>query len=564
MGSKSNNISIIKIILYEYISYYILCRLYDPRVPELQKMLHREVFFPSDRFSDPETLEILVSLGLRKTLGFSGLLDCARSISLWHDSGDSETHYYGKKLLFCLDSLALKLSTEEGAGNRDGSEDTLLLDENSVVYGSNSMDVDSSTRDKNNYIEDFDTSSVVGVRIDDKPEEEFWSEMKSIAWCPVSSDPPIKGLPWLKSVNQVAPPTIVRPKTQMWMVSCSMHILDGECCSSYLQHKLGWVDRPAIDVLSTQLIELTKVYDQFKLHSFVEPGFDAALQKGIPSLYSKLQEYIGTEVFMVLKSALNGVSWVWIGDDFVSPNALAFDSPVKFSPYLYVVPSELSEFRVLLLELGVRLSFDIWDYFNVLQRLQNDVKGFPLSTDQLSFVHCVLEAVADCCLDNPLFEASETPVLIPDSSGVLMLARDVVYNDAPWMESHTLAGKHFAHPSISNDLANRLGVQSLRCLSLVDEEMTKDLPCMDYSRINDLMVLYGNSDFLLFDLLELADCCKATKLHLIIDKREHPCQSLLQHNLGNNTRSNNCYWNGYDFLEIYIIIISNYTHSCEF
>ncbi|KAM4120132.1 hypothetical protein ACJW30_03G110200 [Castanea mollissima] len=507
-------------------------RLYDPRVLELQKMLHREVFFPSDRFSDPETLEILVSLGLRKTLGFSGLLDCARSISLWHDSGDSETHYYGKKLLFCLDSLALKLSTEEGAGNRDGSEDTLLLDENSVVYGSNSMDVDSSTRDKNNYTEDFDTSSVVGVRIDDKPEEEFWSEMKSIAWCPVSSDPPLKGLPWLKSVNQVAPPTIVRPKTQMWTVSCSMHILDGECCSSYLQHKLGWVDRPAIDVLYTQLIELSKVYDQLKLHSFVEPGFDAALQKGILSLYSKLQEYIGTEVFMVLKSALNGVSWVWIGDDFVSPNALAFDSPVKFSPYLYVVPSELSEFRVLLLELGVRLSFDIWDYFNVLQRLQNDVKGFPLSTDQLSFVHCVLEAVADCCLDNPLFEASETPVLIPDSSGVLMLARDVVYNDAPWMESHTLAGKHFAHPSISNDLANRLGVQSLRCLSLVDEEMTKDLPCMDYSRINDLMVLYGNSDFLLFDLLELADCCKATKLHLIIDKREHSCQSLLQHNLG--------------------------------
>ena len=118
-----------------------------------------------------------------------------------------------------------------------------------------------------------------------------------------------------------------------------------------------------------------------------------------------------------------------------------------------------------------------------------------------------------------------------------MLARDLVYNDAPWMENHTLAGKRFAHPSISIDLANRLGVQSLRCLSLVDEEMTKDLPCMDYSRINELLVLYGNNDFLLFDLLELADCCKAKKLHLIFDKREHPCQSLLQHNLGNNTKS---------------------------
>ncbi|XP_059447074.1 uncharacterized protein LOC132178626 isoform X3 [Corylus avellana] len=505
--------------------------LYDPRVPELRKMLHSEVFFPSDRFSDPETLETLVSLGLRRTLGFAGLLDCARSVSLMHDAGDSEAPSYGKKLLVCLDALALKLSTDGAAGNWDESEDPMVRNNNSLVDG-NPTCVDSSEGDKNYCIENLDASFLLGTMIDDKPEEEFWSEMKAIAWCPVSVDPPLKGLPWLKSCNQVAAPSIVRPKTQMWMVSCSMHILDGECCSMDLQHKLGWMDCPTIDVLSTQLIELSKFYGQLKLESLVEPDFDVALQKGIPLLYSKLQDYIGTEDLMVLKSALTGVSWVWIGDDFVFPNALAFDSPVKFSPYLFVVPSELSEFRVLLLELGVRLSFDVWDYFNVLQRLQNDVKGFPLSSDQLSFVHCVLEAVVDCCSDKPLLEVSETPFLIPDSFGVLRHARDLVYNDAPWMENHTLAGKHFAHPSISNDLANRLGIQSLRCLSLVDEEMTKDLSCMDYARINELLALYGNNDFLLFDLLELADCCKAKKLHLIFDKREHPRQSLLQHNLG--------------------------------
>lgn len=55
---------------------------------------------------------------------------------------------------------------------------------------------------------------------------------------------------------------------------------------------------------------------------------------------------------------------------------------------------------------------------------------------------------------------------------------------------------------------------------------------MDFSKIHELLGLYRSSDFLLFDLLELADCCKAKKLHIFIDKREHPCQSLLQHNLG--------------------------------
>ncbi|KAH7569811.1 hypothetical protein JRO89_XS05G0003000 [Xanthoceras sorbifolium] len=504
-------------------------RLYDPRVPELHKVLHREVFFPSEKFSDPETLDTLINLGLKRTLDFTGLLDCARSVSIYHDSRDSETLNYGRMLLKCLNTLAVRLSAENGEGNSAELQNAMFPNNIAAV---DAPYVDSLVRDENHSEDDPDITYLVGKIIDEKPEENFWSEMKTIAWCPVCADPPLQGLPWFKTGNQVASPNTVRPKSHMWMVSSAMHILDGECGSTYLQRKLGWLDDTNINVLSSQLIELSKSYRELKLHSLVETSFDAALQNGIPILYAKLQEYISTNDFVVLKSALDGIAWVWIGDDFVYPNALAFDSPVKFTPYLYVVPSELSEFRQLLLELGVRLSFDIWDYVHVLQRLQNDVKGVPLSTDQLSFVHCVLEAVADCCLEKPLFEVSNTPLLVPDSSGTLTHAADLVYNDAPWMEHTALVGKHFIHPSISNDLADRLGVKSLRCISLVDEDMTKDLPCMDYARITELLSWYGNNDFLLFDLLELADCCKAKKLHIIFDKREHPRQSLLQQNLG--------------------------------
>jgi sacsin len=292
------------------------------------------------------------------------------------------------------------------------------------------------------------------------------------------------------------------------------------------------MDCPNVSVLSKQLIELSKSYKQLKTDSLLDPDFDAQMQKEIPCLYSKLQEYINTDDFIELKAGLDGVSWVWIGDDFVSPNALAFDSPVKFTPYLYVVPSELSEYKDLMIKLGVKLSFGISDYLHVLQKLQNDVHGGPLSIDQLNFVCCVLEAIQECCPEKPHFDPLDSPLLIPDAFGVLMYAGDLVYNDAPWLGNSSLVGRHFVHPSISNDLAERLGVQSVRCLSLVSDDMTKDLPCMDYNKINELLALYGNSEFLLFDLLELADCCQAKKLHLIYDKREHPRQSLLQHNLG--------------------------------
>ncbi|KAG4170211.1 hypothetical protein ERO13_A12G134051v2 [Gossypium hirsutum] len=488
-------------------------RLYDPRVPELQKLLCKDVFFPSEKFSDPETLDTLVSLGLRRTLGFIGFLDCARSISTLHESGDPEAATYGKKLLLYIDALACKLSSvREGDAQKAISN---KLPENYPASEGNGSEMPGDLIDLN--------SDVVC--------EDFWSEMKTIAWCPVCVNPPFQGLPWLKPTSHLVSSSTVRPKSQMWMVSSTMHILDGQCDSLYIQQRLGWMDQLNINVLSTQLIELSKSYCNLKSHSLVEPDFDAAMQQGIPMLYSKLQEHIGTDDFMVLKYSLDGVSWVWIGDDFVSPNALAFDSPVKFTPYLYVVPSELAEFRDLLLELGVRLSFDIWDYFHVLQRLQNDLKGLSLSADQFGFVNCVLEAIADCSSDKPFFEASNSPLLIPDSCGVLVSAGELVYNDAPWIENSDLVGKRFIHPSINNDLANRLGVKSLRCLSLVSEDMTKDLPCMEFARISELLSLYGNNEFLLFDLLELADCCKAKNLHLIFDKREHPRQSLLQHNL---------------------------------
>ena len=189
--------------------------------------------------------------------------------------------------------------------------------QNSDITDGDAVAVDSTKREETICKDDIDFDNVIGNLIENMPEEDFWSEMKTIAWCPVCVNPPLQGLPWLKSTSHLASPSIVRPKSQMWMVSSTMHILDGKCDSLYLQHRLGWTDQLKIHVLSTQLVELSKSYYQLKLYSLAESDFDLALQQGIPMLYSKLQEHIGTDDFMVLKSALDGVSWVLIEDDFV-------------------------------------------------------------------------------------------------------------------------------------------------------------------------------------------------------------------------------------------------------
>ncbi|XP_051132159.1 uncharacterized protein LOC127252147 isoform X2 [Andrographis paniculata] len=493
-------------------------RLYDPRVPELKMFLHEGTFFPSEKFSNPEIVETLVTLGLRQKLGISGLLDCARSVSILYESDNSEALILARRLLSCLNALTMKSSYEDNMGHSVNAIESADL----TLSGCEEQLTDYGFVDY--LMNDVDAHSAFKSLLDDINGDEFWSDLRSINWCPVYSGPPVQGLPWLDSSNTIATPAATRPKSQMWLVSSKMHLLDGGC-SNILMHKLGWRDPQDVETLVAQLVGLSANYNEIRLHC------DTELKKHIPLIYSQLQDYVKNDDDLeFLKSSFDGIKWVWIGDDFVSPDVLAFDSPVKFSPYMYVVPSELSVFQDLLLALGVRQNFNVFDYINVLKRLQNDVTGGTLSADQLNFVQCVLETITDNYLNESGSEVFST-LLIPDSTGVLMGAADLVYNDAPWIEGNSLVGKRFVHSSISYDLANRLGIQSLRSLSLVSKELTKDIPCMDYNKICELLESHGDYESLLFDLLELADCCKAKKLYFIFDKREHPRQLLLQHNL---------------------------------
>lgn len=503
-------------------------RLYDPRVPELQLLLHKDAFFPSREFRAPEILDFLVRVGLRNSLGLKGLLDSARSVAMLCEEGQEEEAFKRAKILIeFINKMELRNMSreqsqvrkhEDGNNNEEGEDGTSV----------------SSPNEKHNEM-DVDIAWVRDRFMDNQSEEEFWRELANTSWCPVYVDPPMQGIPWPKSIKgSIAPPKAVRLKAQMWLVSSTMRILDGECCSSHVQQKLGWLDRPNVGVLAAQLIELSKAYGcaKSKSDSNMKELLDAALQREIPTLYSLMQEFLGTDDLEILQSLLDGIQWVWIGDGFVSSKELAFDSPAKFQPYLYVVPSELSSFRSLLTALGVRMTFDITDYVRVLQHLNEDMKGMPLSSEQLSFVLRVLEAVADTLSENVASDIFLCSILVPDASGILAPVQELVYNDAPWLAKSNIESQHFVHSSISNDLAERLGAKSLRYMSFIDQEMTKDLPCMDHTRITELLQRYGNDDLLLFDLLEIADQCQAKKLHIIYDKREHPRQSLLQPNLG--------------------------------
>lgn len=512
-------------ILYAY-------RLYDPRVLELQTLLNKDAFFPSSEFTAESVLDVLVQLGLRRSLGFSGLLDSARSVAMISKTDKIEAVRRAKALFMHLEDFKMPKASN--------SDDDTLPDNVNEDHAVNSDSINKASNGSGTEVRQFGNGThLVQELEDDETESQFWLQLGSISWCPVLTTAPDNKLPWHRVLDPIVAPKLVRPQSQMWLVSATMYILDGECRSADLATKLGWKESLNASILAVQIVEISKHYAQCRKElaegSEVLQEMNATLSREIPSIYKLLQDRVATQDLTSLKEILVGVSWVWVGDGFVSPKELAFDSPAHFHPYLHIVPTEIVQFRVLLSTFGVRETFEAIDYARVMHCIARDTKGGVLGPEQLTFCFRVLEALSEVL---PVQGGSRNIVgslLIPDSSGVLVLAKDLVYNDAPWLAKSALgmAGmRRLVHPNIENELAERLGAKSLRYLSLVDQEMTSNLPCLGTPAISEVLSETRNKDLLLFDLLEIADCCKAHKVHVMYDKREHPRQSLLQPNLG--------------------------------
>ncbi|KAI5066266.1 hypothetical protein GOP47_0018890 [Adiantum capillus-veneris] len=514
--------------------------LYDPRVAKLHSLIE-DSFFPSTEFSETKVLEVLIELGLKTSLGLKDLLDSATSVASVGLIDEKRAFMMGKCLLAHIDRLGLDLEVEPA--DTIMTADTVFNPETGVVYPKN----ESSGEQKGQfeYTKAFESAHDASERITDR---QFWVNLSGINWCPVLTAAPVPDLPWPKELkSSLVSPRIARPKSQMWHVSATMRIVDGEFCSRLMMSKLGWLEKPNLSILAMQLIELSKHHAQLQSEQSLRldmeeldtsvAQFNKTLDEVVPVLYSLMEESLTSESAYSLKSMLEDICWVWVGDAFVLPTQAAFSSPSHFQPYLHVIPANLGGYQALLSGLGVKETFDVFDLANVLQHVSADRKGAVLNKELLDFVVRVLEAIYEILLvgDGIPSQSFLSAILVPDSNGFLTPARDLIYNDAPWLAESMLRPaemKHFVNVNVPNELADRLGAKSLRYLSFVDKEMTKDLPCLSADNIQSILSKYGKQSTLIFDLLEIADKCKAQKVHILYDKRSHPETSVLQPNLG--------------------------------
>ena len=195
--------------------------LYDPRNEELCALLDDSDSFPSGVFQEPDILDMLHILGLRTLVSPETVIESARQVERLMHEDQQKAHSRGKVLMSYLEVNAMKWlpnhnNDNEGTVNR-------IFSRAATAFRPRNLKSDL---------------------------EIFWNDLCMICWCPVMVSAPYQTMPWPVVSSAVAPPKLVRLQTDLWLVSASMRILDGECSSTALSYNLGWLSPPGGSALA--------------------------------------------------------------------------------------------------------------------------------------------------------------------------------------------------------------------------------------------------------------------------------------------------------------------------
>ena len=489
--------------------------LYDPRSPELTALLDDQEFFPAGVFLNDEVLQMLQGLGLRVSVSPETVLQSARQVEALSSNDADRAIKKGQELLSYLELNAVRWLPQRPLDDKSLGR---MFQKVSTIFQSPDLASDETLN-------------------------RFWHDLANLSWCPVLMHPPHPHLPWPSAGSAVAPPKHVALKEDMWLVSASMRILDGECSrASVLASKLGWSARQSGRRLAAQLLELGKN------HVVVQDlALGQALATVVPRIYTLLNEMLGSDEVEIVKAVLEGSRWVWVGDGFANVQEVAFSGPLHLAPFLRIIPADLAVFKELLLELGVRETLTPNEFALVLSNMAKDKQGASLDPQQLSAAVWLVQHLADLH-----FNLQEVVAFVPDANSVLVPASELVYNDAPWLQNSeggsiagsltgptkSVRGPRFVHAKISSDVAERLGVRSLRRMLLAESADSMDLGLHEAAeafgqhealttRLKHIVEMYSDGPGILCELVQNADDAGAKEVNFLLDRSEFGTSSIL-------------------------------------
>ena len=214
---------------------------------------------------------------------------------------------------------------------------------------------------------------------------------------------------------------------------------------------------------------------------------------------------------------------------------------LDLSPWLFVIPADLAPFKSLMIHLGATAVFSREQYVTVLSGMREATRDGesvrPLNDTQLAQAISVIQALADLSQSTGS-SGSRDSLLVPDDRGILQSVSSLAFNDAPWLGASLSLPieTRLVHPLISNLVAERVGVPSLRRLLIVQSSDALSLGSVASgsateafgqsealtTRLRQIISDYPEGAGILMEMLQNADDAGATELKLLLDTTSYP------------------------------------------
>ena len=231
--------------------------------------------------------------------------------------------------------------------------------------------------------------------------------------------------------------------------------------------------------------------------------------------------------------------FIWTGKAFVCPQDVAVHWKHNDGPYLYKLPPMLSEQNNLLKCLKIKKTFN-WE--DILVAFEKMYKKFVSHKIQERNQDIALSMISELNLINiNLSQVSDYKgdIILFDNSYTLRHVKQLFFNDAPWLPPDNES--FFVHNNINREAALTLGVKPTcsRFLNKFAPQSQQSFAGVPFGqkeeltqRIKNILREYPLDATFLKELLQNADDAKATKVRVILDKRQHGTEKVLSKEWG--------------------------------
>ena len=283
--------------------------------------------------------------------------------------------------------------------------------------------------------------------------------------------------------------------------------------------------------------------------------FEISLKES-PRILRKLNKHQnqGDNQYKTILAQYYNKPFIWTGKGFVCPCDVSINWKQLVGPYLYKLPGMLSQHKNLVNCLQVEESFTVEKLLRTFSQMYSDFSPtHRLPPEYHETANNIIQELNT--RDSQELSPMKEKAILVDANYILRPASQLVFNDAAWLPPDN--DSNYVISLLIRKVALALGVQptsskfldrytsAMQSFSGIPFGQREELT----QRIKNILRDYPLDVTFLKELLQNADDAKASKMYVILDKREHRKVRLPSENWADLQGPALLVWNDKEFTE---------------